>query len=294
MGEGENRPGLLAWSLLIVLSLIWGTSFILVKKGLVALSPGEVGALRIVAASAFLSPIALKNLYKISKKDWKILFVVGLAGTFFPAFLFAIAQTNLDSSLAGVFNALTPLWVWLIGVFVFKASMKWQQLLGVTMGLIGTVTLMFAGSGGNFDQLNYYALFVIMATVLYGINLNVIKRFLGHIKARVITSISVLFVGPFALVHLLLFTGFTDKMNVVPGFWLSTFYIILLGVMSTAIALVIFNQLVQMTTPIFTSSVTYILPIVAIGWGVLDGEILLLTHYIGISIIILGIYLVNK
>ena len=147
---------------------------------------------------------------------------------------------------------------------------------------------------GNFEKINYYALYVIVATILYGINLNIIKHFMGHLKATVITSVSVLLVGPFALIYLLFFTDFFTKMNAVPDFWLATFYIVLLGVMSTAIALVMFNKLVQLTTPIFTSSVTYMIPVVAIGWGVFDGEALFLTHYIGIAIILGGIYLVNR
>ncbi len=290
---GTNRD-VLAWSLLIVLSLIWGTSFILIKKGLLVLTSGEVGALRIIAASVFLSPIALRNFKKISGKDYKILFLIGMVSIFIPSFLFAIAQTQLDSSLTGVFNALTPLWVLIVGVLFFKNRMKWGHILGVVMGLIGSILLILSGSDGSFDKINYYALYVIAATILYGINLNIVKNYMGHLKATVLTSVSVLLVGPFALVHLLFFTDFTSKINVVPDFWLATFYIVLLGVMSTAVALVIFNKLVQITTPIFTSSVTYLIPIVAIVWGVLDGEALFFMHYIGISIILGGIYLVNR
>ena len=293
MSDNTNRPDLLAWSLLVVLSLIWGTSFILIKKGLLVLTSGEVGALRIVTASFFLLPIALRNIGKISSKDWKLLFIIGMASIFIPAFLFAKAQTQLDSSLTGVFNALTPLWVLLVGALFFNHIMKWRHVMGVTLGFIGSVMLILSGAEGNFENINYYALYVIVATILYGINLNIIKYFMGHLKATVITSVSVLLVGPFALIYLLFFTDFFTKMNAVPDFWLATFYIVLLGVMSTAIALVMFNKLVQLTTPIFTSSVTYMIPVVAIGWGVFDGEALFLTHYIGIAIILGGIYLVN-
>lgn len=294
MSESTNRPDILAWSLLIVLSLIWGTSFILIKKGLLVLTSGEVGALRIVAASIFLSPIALKNVNKISRKDWKLLFLVGVISIFIPAFLFAIAQTKLNSSLTGVFNALTPLWVLLIGAMFFRQTMKWNHVVGAALGFIGSIMLILSGSDGSFDKINYYALYVIAATILYGINLNIVKNYMGHLKATALTSVSVLLVGPFALIYLFLFTDYSAKLNVVPDFWLATFYIVLLGVMSTAVALVMFNKLVQMTTPIFTSTVTYIIPVVAIGWGVLDGESLFIMHYVGISIILGGIYLVNR
>ncbi len=294
MIENTNKPDILAWSLMIVLSLIWGTSFILIKKGLLVLTSGEVGALRIVAASIFLSPVAVKNVNKISRKDWKILFIIGMISIFIPAFLFAAAQTKLDSSLTGVFNALTPLWVLLFGVIFFRHIMKWHHVAGVALGFIGSIMLMLSGSDGSFDKINYYALYAIAATILYGINLNIVKNYMGHLKATVITSVSVLLAGPFALIYLFLFTGYSAKINVVPDFWLATFYIVLLGIMSTAVALIMFNKLVQITTPIFTSTVTYIIPVVAIGWGVLDGESLFLMHYIGISIILGGIYLVNR
>lgn len=291
--QTDSQPSLISWSLLIVLSLIWGTSFILIKKGLIVLTSGEVGALRIVAAAIFLSPIAINNLFKIDRKDWRLLFLLGFTGTFIPAFLFAEAQTNLDSSLTGVFNALTPLWVLLMGGVFFSHKIRIKQTFGVILGFVGSVILIMSGSGGNFQNINYYALYVIAATILYGINLNIIKHFLGHLKAKVITSVSVLFVGPIALVYLIFFTGYFAKAGDTEGFWLATFYIGLLGVMSTAIALVIFNKIVQITTPIFASSVTYLIPIVAIAWGVLDGEALFVSHYIGISIIMGGIYLVN-
>ena len=290
----KANTGLFSWSLLVILSIIWGTSFILIKRGLVVLTPWEVGSLRIVSASLFLLPFALKNLRKVSRRDRGLLAIVGMASIFMPSFLFAIAQTKLNSSLTGVFNALTPLWVLLIGVVFFHHIMNWRHAMGVLMGFIGSVLLIFSGSDGDFTQINFYALYVIAATILYGINLNLIKHYLGHLKATAITSVSVLIVSPVALGYLLFFTGYVDKMSVVQGFWEASFYILLLGVMSTGIALILFNKLVQITTPIFTSSVTYLIPVVAIGWGVWDGEALFLTHYAGIAIILGGVYLVNR
>ncbi|MEQ9426136.1 MAG: DMT family transporter [Cyclobacteriaceae bacterium] len=290
----EETPSLKAWGLLVLLAIIWGSSFILIKKGLIALDSGEVGALRIVAAWLFLLPIAIKNISKISRKDLSVLITVGFAGTFIPAFLFAIAQTKLDSALTGVFNALTPVWVLVLGIIFFSHIIHTRQVVGVFLGFLGSALLILIGSNGSFENINYYALYVIAATVLYGCNLNIIKKYLGHLKGSVITAVSVLFVGPLAAIYLFSFTGFVDKMGVEPAFWEAFFYIILLGTMSTGIALIIFNNLVQITTPIFTSSVTYLIPIVAIGWGILDGEVLLISHYGAMTIILAGVYLVNK
>ena len=290
----DSSPNLRSWILLILLSLIWGSSFILMKKGLVVLSSGEVGALRIIFASLVLSPIAIRNLPRISRDNWKLLFVIGLVGTFFPAFLFAIAQTKLESSITGVLNALTPLWVLIMGSLFFSQLITLKKAMGVALGFIGSAILILTGSDSSFGSINSYAFFVILATALYGINLNTIKQYLGHLKAKVITSVSILFVSPLALTYLLTTTDFIPKMGQIEGFWLATFYIAVLGTVGTALALIMFNHLVQITNPIFTSSVTYLIPIVAIGWGIIDGEHLYLMHYLGIAVILSGIYLVNR
>lgn len=166
-GQFDSKPDLKAWLLLIFLSLIWGTSFILIKRGLVVFNAGEVGALRIAMAGVLLSPIAVFNLNQISKKDWLKLLLIGMVGTFIPSFLFAIAQTKLDSGLTGVFTALTPMWVLLLGVVFFEQHMRWRRNIGLLIGLLGSVFLILSGSQGKFQNINYYALFVIASTFLY-------------------------------------------------------------------------------------------------------------------------------
>ncbi|MFA0961525.1 DMT family transporter [Roseivirga sp. BDSF3-8] len=290
---GNSRNGL-AWFLLIFLALIWGSSFILIKKGLQIYSPGEVGALRIFSAAIFLMPLALKPLRNLSGREFFLLFVAGLVGSFFPAFLFAKAQTQLNSSVTGVLNALTPLFTLIFGALLFAKPINRQQSVGLSLGFIGTAILVLAGSGGDWSDLNYYAFFVVMATICYGINVNFIKYNFEGMRPLVITSVSLLSVGPIAAIYLFGFTGFLAKTTSTPGVWLPLGGILALGVVGTALALIIFNKLIKMSTPVFSSSVTYIIPIVALLWGVLDNEQLLPGHLLGTVAIILGVWLANR
>lgn len=284
----------LPWFLLVLLSLIWGSSFILIKKGLVVYSAGEVGALRIVSASLFLFPLAITRLKSLNRRQWVLLTVTGLLGSFLPAFLFAVAQTRLSSSVSGVLNTLTPLFVLIIGSLFFQQKIKLRASVGILFGIAGTVLLVLAGSDGKIGNINYYAFFVVLATLCYGINLNIIKHFFPALTAIEITSISFFIIGPVAAVYLFAATGFSHKLLYQDGGWPALGYILILGILGTAIALILFNKLVKLTTPIFTSFVTYLIPVVAVTWGLLDGEVLSAGHYAGMVIIIGGVYIANR
>lgn len=289
-----NKKGLLAWGLLLALALIWGSSFILIKRGLLVLTPYELGSLRIVAAFLFLLPSALKRLQQIERKLLPYLVSVGLLGSFVPALLFGIAQTKLESSLTGVLNALTPIFTILIGFLIYKQRQSGKVFIGILVGFVGTGILISAGEGSSFSSVNSYAFLVVLATICYALNLNLIKYQLGHLHALTVTSVSLLMVGPFAGIYLFGFTDFVPKLMEVEGASLATFYICLLGVLGTAIALTIFNKILQITDALFASSVTYVIPIVAVVWGVIDGEQLYLMHYIGMISIGLGVYIANS
>ena len=289
-----KNTSFLAIALLALLALIWGSSFILIKRGLDVFDAGEVGALRIVAASLFLVPLSLAGLRKVKRHEWKFLLAVGFFGSLLPAFLFAKAQTQIASSVAGILNALTPLFTMIIGAVFFTQRFTLRTVIGLIIGFFGTIILILAGPGGSVGAVNYYALFVVLATIFYGANLNIIKFKLPDLQARTITSISLGLVGPMAAIFLFSATDFVNKLNHVEGAYWSMGAVVLLGVMGTAIALIFFNQLVKITNPIFTSSVTYIIPIVAVLWGIWDGEQLFPGHYIGMVAIIAGVYLANK
>ncbi len=293
MAISEQNRGK-AITLMILLSLIWGTSFILMKRGLTVYSPGEVGSIRVVAASVFLLPFAIVRLKELHGKELVKLLISGLLGIFFPAFLFAMAQTRLESSVTGILNSLTPICTLLVGIFVFKQPFRSQSLLGIIIGLIGTVILVFANYGGEVGGLNLFALLVIIACMCYATNLNFIKYRITALKALTITSVSIMLIAPLALIYLLGFTEFTTKVSTVEGALPALGYVVLLGAMSTSVATILFNQLVKISTPVFTSSVTYIIPIVAVMWGLIDGENLLIGHFIGMIAIIAGVYLANR
>jgi drug/metabolite transporter (DMT)-like permease len=289
--DNKNFKALL---LLIVLSLIWGTSFILIKQGLKVFAPTEVATLRVSAAFLFLLPVALTRLKGLTFKDYQTLLVSGLLGIFIPAFLFSTAQTKIDSSVAGVLNTLSPICTMIVGWMFFGQRFRGWAIVGALIGLGGTAMLMLSRDGGSVTGINYYSLLIVAACLMYGSNLNWVKFKIHGLPALTITSVSILLIGPLALTYLFGFTGFTDKLGTVEGSWASFGFVVLLGCMSTAVATYIFNELVKITTPLFASSVTYLMPIVSVGWGLLDGEKLYVGHYIGMAAILGGVYLANR
>ncbi|MEL7147962.1 MAG: DMT family transporter [Bacteroidota bacterium] len=291
MMKNENRTK--AVVLLLILSVIWGSSFILIKWALQSLSPLQVGAIRILAASLFLSPLAFMKLRRLSLKTAGLLLLIGVVGSLGPAFLFAVAQTQLPSSLTGVINALTPLFVIIMGALFFKKQIVPATILGIVVGFVGTSILILGGAKEGVGAVNAYALLVVLATIMYGINLNTIKYFLSEIDALTITSVSLLFVGPLAAV-VLFSTDFTVRIMENPDALQGLLYVSLLGVVGTAIALILFNYMVKITDPVFASSVTYLIPIVAIFWGIVDGERLFPIHFVGIALTLLGVWLANR
>ena len=284
----------LAWLLLFLLTLIWGSSFILIKRGLDVFSAGEVGALRMLSASLVMAPLAVKRLKSINRKQFAFLLSVGFAGSFFPAFLFAKAETSIDSSMAGVLNALTPMFVVLIGAFFYQQKITSRVTVGLLVGFAGTALLMTAGEDGLLSGINFYAFYIVLATVFYGINVNIIKYNLHGIPALTLTSISMFLVLPVAAIYLFSGTELVYKLQTHDQAWWSFTYIVVLGVFGTAVAMTLFNKLVQLTSPVFTSSVTYLIPIVAVMWGLFDGEIFLWGHYLGMTTILIGVYITNR
>lgn len=288
-----KKTPLIAWILLLVLAFIWGSSFILIKKGLIGLEPGEVGSLRILAASLFLLPSALKRFKTVNKQKLPYYTSIGLLGSLVPAFLFAVAQTRLESAITGVLNGLVPIFTILIALFVFRQKQAKGVYLGVIIGFIGTAILITAGNGSALSGINSYAFLVVLATICYASNLNLIKQKLNDVHAVTVTSVSLLLVGPLAAIYLFGFTDFWSKLMTVDGTGIATFYICLLGILGTAIALIIFNKILQMKDALFASSVTYIIPVFAVMWGVIDGEKLYLLHYVGMAAVGIGVYIAN-
>ena len=279
--------------ILIILSLIWGSSFILIKRGLDAFSPVQVGAIRVTFACLVMLPIAVKHLRTVYKYHWKKILTLGFIANLMPAILFAAAETGLSSSLTGILNSLTPIFTIIIGTMFFKVPMSSKQTIGLVVGFTGSILLSFIGSSGELGTFNYFALFVILATLFYGISANMVKTYFLNINSVILTSLAMFSIGPFGIVYLLT-TDFVYKLETLDGAWASLGYLFILGAVGTAFALVLFNKLIQITSAVFASTVTYLIPIAAVVWGLIDGESLFLMHFVGMALIILGVYIVNK
>lgn len=291
--QQNEAPPLKAWLLLLLLALIWGSSFILIKKGLIAFAPDQLAAIRIASAGFVLLPFLLRRFRTVQRHHWPKLVSVGLVGSFIPAFLFAFAQTQLASGVTGVLNTFTPLATLIIGVVIFRQLVAMQQWVGVFIGLGGTVILITANASGAL-QFNAYALLIIVATICYGLNLNLIKHHIPDLSALTITGVSLFLVAPPALIYLLAATPFVEQVTTQPDAIFPLSAILVLGIIGTAMALVIFNTVVKMTDTTFTSSVTYLIPIVALILGVMDGEPFLIEHAVGMAAILVGVFIANR
>lgn len=282
----------LKWLLLTILALIWGSSFILIKKGLVGLSPMQLGSLRIIFSALFLLIIGFKSLTQIKQYQWKYIALTSLFGTFIPAFLFAVAQTQISSSVSSILNSLTPLNTLIIGGVAFGLTFKRSQILGVIIGLIGTLLLIINGALNHPNQNYWYTILVLIASICYATNVNLLKKYLSDVKPLSIST------GNFVvmLVPALIVLFSTDFMSVVEHAEVqnSMIYIVILGVVGTGIANIIFFKLIQMSSPVFATSVTYLIPVVAFFWGLLDNEMLTPIQFIGAFIILIGVYLSSK
>jgi len=280
------------FSILFILAFIWGSSFILIKIGLKSFANDQAAAIRIFLASLVLLPYSIKNLKVLRKKDLTSLLIAGFIGSFLPAFLFTKAQMRIDSALAGILNSLTPVFTVVIGLLFYKIVIKKRQVTGVILGLFGAVGLIALNQGLSNIQINYYALFIVLATTFYGININVIKSNLTHLTGVQITSLSFMFIGPAALIYL----SMTDFAPVIqhPGWPWHLAALALLGIVGTAFAMLLMNSLIRYATPVFASSVTYIIPIFAILWGFTDGEHISVIHILCMFLILFGVYLTNR
>ena len=292
----ENTPqSLLSWLILITLALVWGSSFILIKKGLDTFSPAQAASIRVFVGFLTLIPMALFSIKHIPVSKWKYLLLSGSLGVFFPAFLFAFAQTEVSSLLAGILNSLTPLFALLVGVLFFGQKGSVSKYIGVLIGFVGTITLILINPNTNGGQIsiNGYALLVVLAALMYGVNVNMIKTYLGNLPPLYVSTLSLFVIGPFATVAVLSLE-IPETYQSDPLGNQSLLALVVLGFVSTGLATVLFYKLLQMTNPLFASSVTYIIPIIAVMWGLSDGEHLGFVHIFSMLMIITGVWMVNR
>lgn len=280
------------WLVFALLSLVWGSSFVLIKEGLRSFSPYQVASLRMLFAGLVLVPFAIKALPQIPKEKMGLVLISGVAGNFIPAFLFCIAETQIDSSLAGILNSLTPLFTILVGISFFKVQTNITKIIGVIIGFIGLCFLFAAGKDMSMRNMSYAGL-VLMATLFYGINVNMVGRYLQNIGALNIASVAFSFlVLPSAAI--LFFTGYFNNNFTNQTVIQSTFASAVLGIVGTSLASILFYYLIKRAGVIFGSLVTYGIPIVAVCWGMVYGEKITPMQYVWMGVILIGVFIANR
>lgn len=279
------------WLLFILLACIWGSSFILMKEGMVSLSPIEVASLRIVTAGLVLLPLAIKGFRKISGKNFGLVFLSGLLGSLLPAYLFCFAETLVDSALAGTLNSLTPVFAILSGIYFFKQKVSKWKVVGVVIAFVGSVLLLGKPGFGETSQI-VFALLIVLATMMYGVNVNLVHRYLHHCNAIDIVSVAMVLCALPAF-FVLGSSGFFER-NFDPSLFYSISAAVVLGTLGTALASILFYILIKRSGIVFSSMVTYLIPFVANGWGLWLGEQVGWLDIICLIVILAGVYLVNR
>jgi drug/metabolite transporter (DMT)-like permease len=290
---------------LLLLGFVWGSSFILMKIGLFArdgsalLPPIELAALRVTIAGATLLPVTLRHARHIVRDRWRWIAGVGIIGSFIPALLFATAQVKLPSATAGMLNALSPLWTLIIGFAAFGTAVQPRHIVGIIVGLLGTVWLILAQAGTDApgaalgaDTLTP-ALMLVVATVCYGVSVNITREKLSGIPAPAIAGCSLGLVALPAL-GIVLFNGTPGLIAGHPDGMRALLAVGALAAIGTAGALVLFNQLIAWTNAVVAASVTYIIPIFAAMWGWWDGELLTYQQLLAGGSILLGVWITKK
>ncbi|MGF1584958.1 MAG: DMT family transporter [Bacteroidales bacterium] len=281
------------WILLVFLAFIWGASFILMKRGLESFTGLQVGAMRLFFSFVFFLPLIYYNLKKVTRENIRSLLIVGFVGNGIPALLFATAQTEINSSLAGILNSLTPIFTLLIGILLYGNKVRWLSIAGLITGLIGAGGLILSVNNLGIEGTNkWYGLLAVVATVCYGINVNEIKFGLKELDGIAIASLGFIFIGPLSGIYLLssdysLAAGSPVMVN-------SLLAVAGLAFFSSFIAIIVMNILIKFTTTLFAASVTYIIPIFAVFWGIMDGERFLLVQAFWAFVVLAGVYLVNQ
>lgn len=289
----EKPIELRSYFILFVLSLVWGSSFILIKKALIAFEPDDLACMRIAISALAFTPILILKRKKIPWKDWKLFLAVGLTGSGIPAFMYFIAQTNINSTVSGLLNSLTPIWTLIIGIIVFKNRMDMSKIAGVIIGFVGASLLILVGESEGSNANLWYGLFVVLGTLCYGMSGNLVKHYFQNVDSLIISATSFFLIGVPALIYLL-FNGSLTSITWTSDHTYSFGAVLILSLFGTVLATIAFYKLIQETTAVFGSSVAYLMPLVAMGWGFLDGEPIGLVIVLSMLLILGGVYLIRK
>lgn len=289
----KKEDKFLRWFYLGLLAFIWGSSFILMKRGLVSFSANQVASIRMFVSFIFLFPLVISRLKEVKKEHYKYIFASGILGNGIPAFLFANAQTHVASAMAGMLNSLTPVFVVIVGSLFFGSVFKKSHISGVIIGLAGALGLILINANGQLNSSNnWFGFLIVLACVCYSFSVNIIRKYLFSVDALLITGFA-LFAAGIPCGIFLFNTDFIDRFNTEPNAWISFWYIVTLSLFGTALSTIVFNKLIKISNALYAASVTYLIPMVALFWGEFDGESLGILHIIAMLGILLGVYLIN-
>lgn len=287
----QSNASLLKWFYLLLLSLIWGSSFILIKKGLTGFGYFEAATIRLMSAGLVFLPFGIGNFKKIPREKLGFVALTALLGMFLPAYLFCMAQVKVQSAVAAMLNGLTPVLTFVFSILIFKIRYKTNQILGLLLGLVCAILLAVERSNSAIT-FNLHAGLIIIATLFYGYNINMIKQRLSDIPAFVMSTVTVSFAG--LLAFLLAFLPNLSNYHPSQIQWMPLVALMTLGIFGTAIAQLFQYKLIKETSALFASSTTYIIPVVAVCWGMLDGEQFHLIHALSIAGILAAVVLIRK
>lgn len=281
------------WFILCIMAVTWGSSFILIKRSLLEFTPFQIGAFRVGMSGLVLSFIGFPALRKMNMKTIFWVAIAGFFGIFLPMFLFPIAQTHVSSSLAGMINALEPIFVLTLGFVIFRTRSTSIQSLGALIGFGGAALLLYFSEASGAKNNLIFTLLMVLASASYAYSSLIIEKKLKDIPSIEISS-GLFCIWMIPSFFILVFSGFftdfrfeTDQIKALTHLSILTF-------VGTAGAMILFYKLIQDTSAIFASTVSYLIPIVAIIWGVLDGERFSVWYVIGGAFILIGIYLIRE
>lgn len=280
------------WVILGILALTWGSSFILIKQGLVSYTPYQVGALRLSIAGTVLTIWGIPSLFKIPKNKLKYVALAGFCGNFIPMFLFPMAQTHVSSSMAGILDSLVPLFILLFGALFFNIRGTQNQIIGALIGFFGAV-LLISGDGFSGENSIAHCLLIVLATALYGMNSLILTRYLNDVPSFQLSS-ALFTIWLLPAIIILFFSGFFETFEGTSQQLKSLGFVTILGLVGTALAMILFYKLIQATGTIFSSMVTYLMPIISVFWGFMVGEKITWMHLVGFVMILSGVFLAQK
>lgn len=283
----------LKFYLFFVLCLIWGSSFILMKRGLDAFTPAQVAAIRMTVAFLCLFPFVIGRLFSVPRGKWKYIILAGILGNGIPALLFTTAETRVPSSVAGMLNSLTPVFTLLVGILFYKYKPGISKSIGILVGLAGATLIVLHEPTGGLGKQNYYSLLILLACILYAVDTYILNFHLADLKSVDVAGFALLPIGIIASCYLFT-TDFSHRLSSAPGAVWSLAAVCVLGAFGTAVAQALFNKMLKLSSPLFAASVTYCIPFVAVLWGLIDHEKITALHITGFVIVLAGIYLVNR